>query len=141
MVKVSEITNIQLLKQIQKYSKILEQLHKERDKRRARGEPGAELYSPQELAKMRAKSSAPKSNPQAQSSGRSKESKSEDDFSAPELSISDVQLEIDVEEIERLRNEEAKAKSSSDEDSEEVRVTQLLQLSKDQIAELKKAKK
>lgn len=141
MVKVSEITNIQLLKQIQKYNKILEQLHKERDKRRARGEPGAELFSPQELAQMRAKSSAPKSKPQAQSSGHQQEAKSKDDFSSPELSASDVQLEIDVEEIERLRSEEEKAKKSSDEDTEEVRVTQLLQLSKDQIAELKKSKK
>ena len=141
MVKVSEITNIQLLKQIQKYNKILEQLHKERDKRRARGEPGAELYTPQELAQMRAKSSAPKPKPQAHSSGHSKDSKSDDDFTAPELSMSDVQLEIDVEEIERLKSEEAKAKEASGDDTEEVRVTQLLQLSKDQIAELKKAKK
>ncbi len=139
MVKVSEITNIQLLKQIQKYNKILEQLHKERDKRRARGEPGAELFTPQELAQMRAKSSAPKAKPQI--SGHGQESNSNDDFSSPELSVSDVQLEIDVEEIERLRNEEEKAKESTDEDTEEVRVTQLLQLSKDQIAELKKAKK
>ena len=92
MVKVSEITNIQLLKQIQKYKKILEQLHKERNKRRARGEPGAELFTPQELTQIQAKSSAPKAKPQKQSSGHKHESKSNDDCSSPELSASDVQL-------------------------------------------------
>ncbi len=147
MVKVSEITNIQLQKQIQKYKKILDQLVKEREKRRARGEPGKELYTPQEIAEIRGASSAPKQQAKPQPKpvekvpAKDKSESTQDDYSAPELSMADVQLEIDVDEIERLKTEEESAKAQTGEEEEEVRVTQLLQLSKDQIAELKKAKK
>ncbi len=143
MVKVSEITNIQLQKQIQKYKKILDQLVKEREKRRSRGEPGQELYTGEEIAEMKAASSAPRPNPRSNSRGASRNGSSDEsmsDYSAPELSMSDVQLEIDVDEIERLKKEEEVARLESG-DVEEVRVTQLLQLSKEQIAELKKSKK
>ena len=133
MVKISEIGNKQLLKQILKYKKILDQLMKERESRRAKGAPGAELYTPNELAKMRQVSSAPKSKPAAPEPTQ--------ESTAPELSAASFQLEIDVDEIERLKDEEEKAKAAKGEDEEEVRVTQLLQLSKDQIAELKKAAK
>lgn len=147
MVKVSEITNIQLQKQIQKYKKILDQLVKEREKRRARGEPGKELYTPQEIAELKAASSAPKQQPKPQpkplekAPAKDKSESTQDDYTAPELSMADVQLEIDVDEIERLKTEEESAKAQTGDEEEEVRVTQLLQLSKDQIAELKKAKK
>lgn len=134
MVKISEISNKQLLMQIIKYKKIMDQLLKERENRRARGAPGAELFTPQELSKMQAISSAPKSKP-------AKEREATADISSPDLTGESFQLEIDVDEINRLRAEEEKAKAAKGEDEEEVRVTQLLQLSKDQIAELKKAAK
>lgn len=136
MVKVSEITNQQLLKQILKYRKILDQLLKERDSRKARGAPSAELFTKEELGGASDASSA-RERAKAKISGHKKDETLE--ISSPNLTASDVQLEIDVDEIERLKAEEDRARAERGEDEEEVRVTQLLQLSKDQIAELKKA--
>lgn len=138
MVKISEIGNKQLLKQILKYRKILDQLLKERENRRAKGAPAAELYTPQEIAKAKGGSSAPKPAPKPAPVPKQEPTL---EATGPELSAESFQLEIDVDEIERLREEEEKAKAAKGEDEEEVRVTQLLQLSKDQIAELKKAAK
>lgn len=136
MVKISEIGNKQLLKQILKYRKILDQLLKERENRRAKGAPAEELYTANEIAKSKTGSSAPKSLAKP-----AKQDEVTQEITGPELSVESFQLEIDVDEIERMRAEEEQAKAAKGEDEEEVRVTQLLQLSKDQIAELKKAAK
>jgi hypothetical protein len=134
MVKVSELANGQLLKQIQKYRKILDVLIKEREQRLAKGHPGVELFSNEELAKMRAHSSAPKEVASGQESA--------DDSTSPEITASQsFQLEIDVEEIEKIREEQERARQAKDEEEEEVRVTQLIKLSKEQLAELKKSSK
>ncbi len=131
MVKVSELGNQQLLKQILKYRKILDVLLKERESRLARGHPGAELYSAQELAEIRAISSAPKPVPQ----------EAAPESSAPKSAPETFQLEIDVEEIERMRSEEEQRKAAKDDGEEEVRVTQLIKLSKGQLDELRKESK
>lgn len=141
MVKVSEIDNKQLLKQILKYRKILDQLMKEREARRAKGAPVAELYTPQELAAKKSASSAPKPAPSKSAAPAKSAGTASIEITQSELSASDFQLEIDVDEIERLRAEEEAEKAAKGGDEEEVRVTQLLQLTKDQIAELKKAAK
>lgn len=144
MVKISEIDNKQLLKQILKYRKILDQLLKERDNRKARGAPVKELFTPQELSQNTAAPASGNRIPhpsKAASQAHSHQSSGTGtmEISSPNLSASDVQLEIDVEEIERLKAEEDRARAERGDDEEEVRVTQLLQLSKDQLAELKKS--
>ncbi len=111
MVKIVELTHKQLVESIDKYHKTLEQLYKDRERRLATGVPEAELYTADELKKM--------------SEMRKKEA---DQFS---LSLADE----DIEAIETINNP-----SDDDEDDELVRVTTLLRLSKDQLAELNKAK-
>lgn len=125
MVKVSELGNQQLLKQILKYRKILDALIKEREARLAKGHPGTELLTAEEIAQRRAIAT-----PAAQEKSANESSDAAENF----------QLEIDVEEIERIRSEEERRKAAKEDEEEEVRVTQLLKLSKDQIAELKKKK-
>lgn len=115
MAKINELNNKQLLMSIAKYQKILDQLLSERDKRLSAGMPEAELFTPQELKERE--------------NQRTQESQLEQ-FS---LNLGDD----DIEAIETLKKEEA----SKDEDEDElVRVTTLLRLSKEQLAELNKAK-
>lgn len=113
MVKIVELTNKQLVESIDKYHKTLEQLYKDRDRRLAEGESESELYTPDELKKRALE--------------RKKE---EDQFS---LSLADE----DIEAIEKVQDQN---KPDDEEDDELVRVTTLLRLSKDQLAELNKAK-
>ncbi len=111
MVKIVELTNKQLVESIDKYHKTLGQLYKDRERRLAEGVPEVELYTADELKKME--------------ETRKKEA---DQFS---LSLADE----DIEAIETVKNP-----ADDDDDEELVRVTTLLRLSKDQLAELNKAK-
>ena len=111
MVKIVELTNKQLVESIDKYHTTLEQLYRDRDRRLADGVPEVELYTADELKKLH--------------EARKKEA---DQFS---LSLADE----DIEAIETINNP-----SNDDDDDELVRVTTLLRLSKDQLAELNKAK-
>lgn len=113
MVKIVELTDKQLVESIDKYLKTLEQLYKDRERRLSEGGDEAQLFTADELKKMEEE--------------RKKEA---DQFS---LSLADE----DIEAIERVQNQ---AGQEQEEEDELVRVTTLLRLSKEQLAELNKAK-
>lgn len=116
MAKIFELTNQQLLANIDKYKKIIDQLYAERDKRVGAGKPETELYTQEELFEIK--------------KNRAKQQE-QDQFS---LNLA----EDDIEEIESVH----KANNQNDEEDEKdlVRVTTLLRLSKDQMAEIQNAK-
>lgn len=121
MVKIPDLTNKQLVSQLEKYSKIMDQLLGERNKRAAAADSD-DLYTKKELAQreFERQSAAP-----AASSG--------DD--------GDNLLSFDEDEINAMEKVAEKAKEKEEENDEEVRVTQLLQLSKEDLAALQANKK
>ena len=116
MVKISELSDKQLVGQLEKYQKILDQLTVERQKRISKGTNKKVLLTKKERAELKKQAEM---------------EKEADEF----------QLQIDDEEIEKINEEVAAKDNKEEEEDEEVRVTQLLTLSKEQLAELKKAKK
>lgn len=113
MVKIVELTDKQLVESIDKYHKTLEQLYRDRERRLAEGGDEQNLYTADELKKR-----------------EEERKKDSDQFS---LSLEDE----DIEAIEKVQD---LAGQDQDEDEELVRVTTLLRLSKEQLAELNKAK-
>ncbi len=115
MAKINELNNKQLLMSVVKYKKILDQLLAERDKRLSAGMPEAELLTPEEI-------------------------KEKEEQRTHEAQLEQFSLNLgddDIEAIETLKKEE---ESKDDDEDELVRVTTLLRLSKEQLAELNKAK-
>jgi len=119
MVKIRELSDSQLLSQIEKYEKIYHQLMEERNKRLGRESQSSGLLTKREEQLERQKQE-----------GRGEESKE---------STQAYQLKLDDSEIEEI-NEAQRASTVEglgyDED-DEVRVTQLLRLSQEDLAELK----
>ena len=116
MVKINELSDKQLVGQLEKYQKIIDQLFVERTRRVKKGVDESLLLTQKEKIEFKKK--------------KQKEEES-----------AEFQLEIDDSEIEKMQEEAASLKQKNEEEDEEVRVTQLLQLSKEQLAELKKGKK
>jgi hypothetical protein len=119
MVKIPELTNKQLVSQVEKYAKILKQLTGERDKR-AQINDTDDLYTKVELAeriKHRESASTHSSGPE------------------------DNLLSFDEEEINAMDQVAAKQDIKPEGEDEEVRVTQLLKLSKEDLAALQANKK
>lgn len=117
MVKIVELTNEQLVASIEKYQTIIDELYKEREKRLGAGASIEEVYTKGELEKMK----------------QNNTSISDSDQFA--LNLGDD----DIEAIETVKNETS-IRNKSEDDDELVRVTTLLRLSKEQLAELNKAK-
>ncbi len=120
MVKIPDLTNKQLVSQLEKYGKIMRQLVAERDKRAA-AKDSDDLYTKAELAERQAAREA--ATPAAS------------DGSGDNL------LSFDEDELSAMEDKAQEAKAKSEEDDEEVRVTQLLQLSKEDLAALQANKK
>ena len=120
MVKIPDLTNKQLVSQIEKYVKIVTQLTGERNKR-AQVRDTDDLYTKTELAKrILARETAPVSEIQGE----------EDNL-----------LSFDEEEISAMDQAASKQDIKQEGDDEEVRVTQLLKLSKEDLAALQANKK
>ena len=126
MVKIKDLTQKQLLSQIEKYEKIYTQLLAERQKRVEGGIEKALLMTSAEkkaeqIRKKQASSKANISNAQA-----SEENVTEEAY----------HLKIDESELSTMESSSEDA-PEEEEVEEEVRVTQLLQLSKEQLEELR----
>jgi hypothetical protein len=119
MVKIPDLTNKQLVSQIEKYVKIVAQLTGERNKR-AQARDTDDLYTKTELAK---RISAREADP------------------VSELREEDNLLSFDEEEISAMDQAASKQDIKSEGEDEEVRVTQLLKLSKEDLAALQANKK
>ena len=118
MVKIPDLTNKQLVAQLEKYGKIVDQLAKERNARVVKKDSD-DLYTKKELV---AREAAKPKTPQASADG------------------GDNLLSFDDEELDAM-DEVASKQEIKEEDDEEVRVTQLLQLSKEDLAALQANKK
>ncbi len=117
MVKIPDLTNKQLVSQISKYAKILAQLTGERDKRTQVNDTD-DLYTKSEV-EQRIKARA---------------------ATAP-AAEEDNLLSFDDEEINAMDDLASKQDIKSEGEDEEVRVTQLLKLSKEDLAALQANKK
>lgn len=117
MVKIRELSDKQLLSQIEKYEKIYHQLIGERDKRAAKS--GNALLTAKEK-EVRAESSKPAPAPVAD--------EPQEDTQAFHVKFDDA----DLNQMEESMNESKGAEQQEEQDS----VTQLLKLSKEQLAEL-----
>ena len=122
MVKIPDLTNKQLVSQLEKYSKIMDQLVGERNKRAAAADSD-ELYTKKELAQ------------------REFERQSATPVASASSGDGDNLLSFDEDEINAMEEQAVKAKEKEEENDEEVRVTQLLQLSKEDLAALQANKK
>lgn len=120
MVKIPDLTNKQLVSQIEKYAKIMKQLTGERDKR-AKVNDVDELYTKVELAQRI----------------KDREAAAEMDVREPEDNL----LSFDEEEINAMDEVASKQDIKQEGEDEEVRVTQLLKLSKEDLAALQANKK
>ncbi|MCK5883953.1 MAG: hypothetical protein KAG61_09705 [Bacteriovoracaceae bacterium] len=115
MAKISELNNKQLLMNIQKYQKIIDQLLSERSKRLNAGGPENELLTPNELKEKQAELTK-------------------------EMSMEQFSLNLADDDIEAIENVKEVESAKDQEEDDLVRVTTLLRLSQDQLAELKQAK-
>lgn len=122
MVKIRELSDKQLLAQLEKYEKIYGQLVSERDKRVSSNGSDKGLLTAREAEEKRL--AVVEDTPIQQS----------DKTEAFHLKFDDEELS----QMEAAKNE---SKGIKDEEDDEVRVTQLLQLSKAQLAELRCGKK
>jgi hypothetical protein len=112
MVKIRELSNTQLVSQIEKYEKIYFQLVNERDKRlEASGEDSGLLTKREIVVK--------------------EQEESQKDIQEA------YQLKFDDSEIAQINEAEKAIELQEESTEDEVRVTQLLRLSKDQLAELR----
>ena len=158
MVKISELKNSQLMKQVAKYEKILKQLLKEKKGRLAK-DPGQEdLMNAKELAAWKASQESDQFEDEYEDEYEEEEveieaapaaaaptpapAKGAEGEDGPKVEIEDsaLQLNLGDEELAEMQAESEK-KEEVEEEDEEVRVTQLLKLSKEDLAELQKAKK
>jgi hypothetical protein len=122
MVKIRELTHPQLVEQIEKYQKIIDELFKERKRRLSSGVDASALQTKVEKVQPAAPILTPA--PKAQSAVVDQ---ADDAFA----------LSFDDDELEKFE-QEAKKTGQKVEATEKFRVTQLLTLSKDQLAELQK---
>ncbi len=120
MAKISELNNLQLSEQIERYKKILLELEKERDKRVEGGASVVELYSEKERQQLE------------NLLDRSKIDLVSGDKKSFLLGLRDTEIR----EFNKLN--EKKLKEKDEEEDEKIRVTQLLKLSTAQLEELQR---
>ncbi len=121
MVKIRELSDKQLISQLEKYEKIYNQLTSERDKRAdSRGDKF-------DLMTAKEKEQKALNTPSESSSENSNSDKTQA-----------FQLKFDDAEIDQMEKIEEERSSANSTQTEEVRVTQLLKLSQDQLDELRK---
>lgn len=121
MVKIRELSDKQLVSQLEKYEKIYNQLINEREKRASRSGGYEGLLTQKEVSEL--------------------VSEEEEVVSADaDGDTQAFQLKFDQEELNQMQEEEEKSNKPVEED-DEVRVTQLLRLSKEQMEELKQGAK
>ncbi len=130
MVKIRDLTEKQLLSQIEKYEKIYTQLLAEREKRVRNG---ADLES----LKTSAEKTADKIRQQQAKQKQKLEAQIEEDSPVVDESTAAYHLKIDESELSSLNAQDDNVEAEDEEEEEEVRVTQLLQLSKEQLEELR----
>lgn len=129
MVKIRELTNPQLLQQIVKYQNILDQLFTERSARLEQGTAKQQdVLTPEELKKHQ-----PVTKPAA---AKKEESPPAEQAQAEQAGGEHFQVAFDDDEITEMEQRAEEAKSTHDDETGEIRVTQLLTLNKDQLAEL-----
>ena len=129
MAKISELTNEQLLQQIEKYKKIWDKLHDERKKRieAAGSDKGLEMAEARPVP-------APVTAPAPPSSKAAASQEKQDVSPGQEL----YALSFDDKEIQEMAKERAAGGKASEEKQEEIGVTQLITLSQEQRKKLKK---
>lgn len=120
MVKIRELSDKQLLSQIEKYEKIYKQLLAERDKRLDSGAQAAGLLTAKEK-ELQTKTGA-----------------SSNSLSSPEKTQA-FQVKFDDADISQME-EDVKDSGKASQHEEEDSVTQLLKLSKEQLEELQNPK-
>ncbi len=125
MVKIRELSDTQLVSQIQKYERIYFQLVNERDKRVESQGKSKALYTPREL--------------ELNIVDTAQEEEEED--SSPSNETKSYQLKFDESEIDQINEAEKSVELQKETPEDEVRVTQLLRLSKEQLDELRGNKK
>ncbi|MBT3583921.1 MAG: hypothetical protein HN509_03360 [Halobacteriovoraceae bacterium] len=128
-----------MIQQFNKYKKVYDELERERQNRLELKPETELLYTKNELATR--KKEAVKSEPVKKVEEVAE--KKEDATGEVEADNSaNYQLHIDTDELSQLEaDREAKKKEADQEEDDEVRVTQLLKLSKEQLEELRKDKK
>lgn len=136
MVKIKDLSHKQLIAQLEKYEKVYNQLLDERKKRFKEGVKKQALMTALEKKKgflhsLDAPKAAPKAEPVAASAPAAEDNANPDATQA-------YHLKFDEMEINQLNEAAADAPGAAAEaEEEEVRVTQLLKLSKEQLAELR----
>jgi hypothetical protein len=128
MVKIRELSDKQLVAQLEKYEKIYLQLVGEREKRVKRGTVEEVLLTQREKQELKAsqiEEEVFKEEPQEEQS-------SDDKTQAFHLKFDDAEI------LNMEKEKEAEAKAKEPVEDDEVRVTQLLKLTKEQMEELKK---
>lgn len=121
MVKIRELSDKQLISQLEKYEKIYNQLTSERDKRAGSRGDKIDLMTAQEKEE----------NALNTTSDNSSQNSNADKTQAFQLKFDDAEID----QMEKIEEERSSANSTH---TEEVRVTQLLKLSQDQLDELRK---
>lgn len=121
MVKIRDLTDKQLVAQLEKYEKIYLQLKGEREKRVQRGTNEKLLMTAKEKESLQEEI---EDHLEAEA----------DNFEKTQA----FQLKFDDSEIEQMEADKKASENVKKDDEDEVRVTQLLKLSKEQIEELKK---
>jgi hypothetical protein len=140
MVKIPDLSNKQLLSQLEKYEKIMDQLVKERDKRVA-ANPTDDLYTKKELIDREvAKKMAAQQAQMAAAAPAAAQAAAAAPAEAPK-GKEDNFLSFDEDELSAIEAATEEDKAKDPEEDEEVRVTQLLQLSKEDLAALQANKK
>lgn len=120
MVKIRDLSDQQLVSQLEKYEKIYNQLVNEREKRvGSRGDTNGLLTSNER--QIKALKEPPKSTSQE----------------AGENQTQAFQLKFDDAELDQMKADEERREHKNDPETEEVRVTQLLKLSQEQLEELR----
>ena len=138
MTKIRNLNNSELLKNIEKYQKLLTGLHKERA-RRVKVEPASkkELFTKQELAEMGSTTSQPSGQTQTKAQPENKTL-----TSIPTVE-SDGMFHINFEdsEIQQMDEKEAQEKKDAQEEEDGVQMTEVLQLTQEQLKEFNTKRK
>ena len=126
MAKISELSNEQLLKNIEKYQKLLKGLHKERE-RRTNSDPSLKktLFTREELAKEKSSASA------------STDATTEQEDSSTER----FQINFEESEIEQIEEMAAKESKANKDEQDGPAMTQVLNLTSAQLKEFNKGNK
>lgn len=144
MAKITELNDAQLIKQLEKYQAIVDEITRERNKRVKANNSWKGLMTAKEILeakKKKAASSAPKPTPTPKPAPAPAPAAAQPSRPVSQEAADDkeqFQVSFDDEEIDAMNRVVEQEQAADEEEDEEVRVTQLLSLSKDQLAELQK---